>query len=76
MRPRSQVLFVADIGHGTVICLPIAFSKKTRAVLTLADPRPLPVAEDLKTFVGMVSESLALFLENLHLRTRLGSPSA
>ncbi len=69
-------LDVPTIDCKSVICLPIAFSKKTRAVLTLADPRPLPVAEDLKTFVGMVSESLALFLENLHLRTRLGSPSA
>jgi GAF domain-containing protein len=60
----------------SVICLPIHFSKKTRGVLTLADPRPVAVTEDLKAFVGMVSESLALFLENLHQRTRLGGPSA
>ncbi len=59
----------------SVICLPLHFSKKTRGVLTLADPRPLPLNEELKAFVGMVADNLALFLENLHLRTRLGAPS-
>ena len=69
-------LDVPTVDCKSVISLPIHFSKKTRGVLTLADPRPLPITEELKAFVGMVSESLALFLENLHLRTRLGSPSA
>lgn len=55
----------------SVICQPIIFSRKTRGVLTLADQRSLPVTEELKTFVAMVAENLALFLENLHLRTRL-----
>ena len=57
--------------YKSVICHPIVFSKKTRGVLILADSRPLPVTEELKVFVGMVAENLALFLENLHLRTRL-----
>lgn len=72
-------LFGLDVPAGdfkSVICLPIHFSKMTRGVLTLADPRPLPVTEELKAFVAMVAENLALFLENLHLRTRLGRPSA
>lgn len=60
----------------SVICLPIRFSKKTRGVLTLADPRPLPVTEELKAFVSMVAENLALFLENLHLRAQCHKPSA
>lgn len=72
-------LFGLDAPGGeykSVLCLPIHFSKKTRGVLTLADSRPLPVSEELKVFVGMVAENLALFLENLHLRTRLAKPSA
>jgi len=72
-------LFGLDVPAGdfkSVICLPIHFSRMTRGVLTLADPRPLPVTEELKAFVAMVAENLALFLENLHLRTRLGRPSA
>jgi GAF domain-containing protein len=72
-------LFGLDVPAGeykSVICLPIHFSKKTRGVLTLADPRSLPVTEELKAFVAMVAENLALFLENLHLRTRVGAPGA
>ncbi|MHC1789541.1 GAF domain-containing protein [Solidesulfovibrio sp.] len=72
-------LFGLDVPTGdfkSVVCLPIHFSRKTRGVLTLADARPLPVTEELKAFVGTVAENLALFLENLHLRTRLGGPSA
>lgn len=72
-------LFGLDVAAGefkSVICLPIRFSRLTRGVLTLADRRPLPVTEELKAFVAMVAENLALFLENLHLRTRLGRPSA
>uniref|UniRef100_I2PZW8 GAF domain-containing protein n=1 Tax=Desulfovibrio sp. U5L TaxID=596152 RepID=I2PZW8_9BACT len=72
-------LFGLDVAAGdfkSVICLPIRFSRMTRGVLTLADRRPLAVTEELKAFAGMVAENLALFLENLHLRTRLGRPSA
>jgi len=67
-------LFGLDVPAGefkSVICLPIIFSRKTRGVLTLADQRALPVTEELKAFVSMVAENLALFLENLHFRTRL-----
>ncbi len=69
-------LDVATAEFKSLLCLPLHFSKKTRGVLILADERPLPVAEELKTFISMVAENLALFLENLHLRTRLGAPSA
>jgi GAF domain-containing protein len=69
-------LDVAAVDCKSVICVPVHFSKKTRGVLTLADPRPQPVTEELKAFVSMVAENLALFLENLHLRTRLDAPGA
>jgi GAF domain-containing protein len=69
-------LDVPAVDCKSVICLPVHFSRKTRGVLTLADPRPLPVTEELKAFVAMVAENLALFLENLHLRTRLDAPGA
>lgn len=62
--------------YKSVICLPINFSRKTRGVLTLADERPLPVTEDLKMFGTMVAEHLALFLENLYLKTRLEAERA
>jgi len=73
-------LFGLDVPAGeykSVVCLPVNFSRKTRGVLTLADERPLPVTEELKAFGAMVAENLALFLENLYLKTRLeaGRPS-
>lgn len=68
-------LDVTTVECKSVICLPIHFSRRTRGVLTLADPRSLPVTEELKAFVAMTAENLALFLENLHLRTRLKTPS-
>jgi signal transduction protein with GAF and PtsI domain len=64
-------LEATDEEYKSVICQPVIFSRRTRGVLILADQRSLPVAEELKTFVAMVAEHLALFLENLHLRTRL-----
>lgn len=59
--------------YKSVMCFPVVFSKKTRGVLTLADERPLPVPEELKSFVAMVAENLALFLENLYLKTRIAA---
>ncbi|WP_027183424.1 GAF domain-containing protein [Desulfovibrio inopinatus] len=56
------------------LCYPVVFSKKTRAVLVLADQNPVTIYEETKTFIQMVSEYLALFLENLHLKTKLEKP--
>ncbi len=72
-------LFGLDVPAGefkSVICLPLHFSKKTRGVLVLADPRPLPITEELKAFVSLVADNLALFLENLHLKTRLDASAS
>jgi len=55
----------------SVICLPLAFARRTRAVLVLADERPLGFGRDAKEFARMASEYLVLFLENLHLKSRL-----
>ncbi len=56
------------------LCSPVVFSKKTRAVLVLADTKHMTVYKETKTFIQMVSEYLALFLENLHLKTKLEKP--
>jgi len=59
-------------GHfKTVICEPLVFSKRTRGVLVLADDRPMPLTEELRAFSSLVAEYLTLFLENLHLKSRL-----
>ncbi|MFZ5812401.1 MAG: GAF domain-containing protein [Thermodesulfobacteriota bacterium] len=74
----STPLFGKDVPAAefrSVICMPLVFAKRTRAVLVLADERPLGFGPDIKGFVHMVSEYLVLFLENLHLKSRL-SPSA
>ncbi len=59
----------------SVICLPLIFARRTRAVLVLADENPLGFGPQIKDFVRIASEYLVLFLENLHLKSRL-SPSA
>ena len=55
----------------SVICQPVSFSKRTRAVLVLASQEQEPVATALKEFVRTIADQLALFLENLHLRAQL-----
>lgn len=56
-----------------VMCLPIAVNKRTRGVLCLAQTQPRQIDGDLRSFVQQAVEHLALFLENLYLRTRLRS---
>lgn len=70
----SMPLFGPEIASGdykSVVCLPIAFSKRTRGVLVLADETPGSLTGELKVFLTMIAEYLALFLENLHQRIRL-----
>lgn len=55
----------------SMICMPLFIHKKTRGVLVLASETPVAVGEELKMFLTMVSENLALFLENLYLKNRL-----
>jgi len=60
----------------TVVCQPVRFSRRTRAVLVLASQELAPLGELHKDFVRTVADQLALFLENLHLKARLARRKA
>lgn len=55
----------------TAICLPVMVNKSARGVLCLARTRSARIDEGLRSFVRQAVDHLALFLENLYLRTRL-----
>ncbi len=57
-----------------VICEPLIYSRLTRAVLVFADDKADPPSDELKTFIRLVCDNLTLFLENLHLKSRLSKP--
>ncbi|MBF0481928.1 MAG: GAF domain-containing protein [Desulfovibrionaceae bacterium] len=58
----------------SAVCQPVIFARRTRAVLVLAGEDELPVTPELKSFVSLAAEYLALFLENLHFKSRLLRP--
>ncbi|TVM15667.1 GAF domain-containing protein [Oceanidesulfovibrio indonesiensis] len=60
----------------SVLLLPLTFQKQVRGVLGLSSPSAQPIDDDLKTFCMMASEQLALFLENLYLRSKLQESEA
>lgn len=60
----------------TVICQPVHFSKRTRAVLVLASQDQDVLYDIHKDFARTVADQLALFLENLHLKSRLAKRKA
>lgn len=60
----------------TVICQPVHFSRKTRAVLVLAAVRQEALGQAHKDFARTVADQLALFLENLHLKAKLAKRKA
>jgi signal transduction protein with GAF and PtsI domain len=60
----------------TVVCQPVHFSKRTRAVLVLASQDQAHLGDLHKDFVRTVADQLALFLENLHLKARLARRKA
>jgi len=60
----------------TVICQPVFFSKKTRAVLVFAAREQEQIAPVHKDFARTVADQLALFLENLHLKAKLARRKA
>lgn len=67
-------LFGRDSGmpqFQTVMALPLVIQRKTLGVLCLASDTPIPLCEEIKNFVHMASEHLALFLENLYIKCRL-----
>ena len=53
------------------ICLPVMVNKSTKGVLCLAHTGQREVDESLRSFVRQAVDHLALFLENLYLKTRL-----
>ena len=55
----------------TAICMPVMVNKSARGVLCLAHTGAVPIDEGLRSFVRQAVDHLALFLENLYLRTRL-----
>lgn len=54
-----------------VCCLPLNINKVTRGVLCLAHDQPVEVTQEMKDFLTMSSDHLALFLENLYLKNKL-----
>jgi len=72
--PKGLSLFGKDVNTGqfkSIICLPLIVHKKTRGVLVLGDLHVVAINDELKIFVQMVAEYLALFLENLYLKNKL-----
>ena len=56
-----------------VACLPIKINMNTSGVLCLAHSEPMQIDESLRSFINQAVDHLALFLENLYLKTRLRS---
>lgn len=56
-----------------VVCMPLVINKVTRGVLCLGNTEPKPMDEALRSFMHQSVDHLALFLENLYLKTRLRS---
>lgn len=54
-----------------VLCQPVFFSRRTRAVLVLANQQPSRIGEPLKDVARTAADQLALLLENLHLKAKL-----
>ena len=60
----------------TVIALPVMVQRKIRGVFCLAKESPLELTEDAQNFIRMATEHLALFLENLYIKSRLYDAAA
>ncbi|WP_027371487.1 GAF domain-containing protein [Desulfovermiculus halophilus] len=55
----------------SVICVPLIVHMRTRGVLVLADEERRSIHSELMDFVALISDQLALFLENLYLKNKL-----
>ena len=74
----EAALNVPLFGKGTAIkslqavaCLPLNINNITRGVLCLAHDKPIIITQEMKDFLNMASDHLALFLENLYLKSKL-----
>lgn len=54
-----------------IICQPLHYNRKTRAVLGMANEKPLLITEQLKLFTQFAAGHLELFLENLFIKNHL-----
>jgi len=76
-RTASQALFGSPSdtpSFAVLACLPLFITRKTRAVLVLGGETPVTLDDDLKNFLEMAADHLAIYLENLHLRSQLDKP--
>lgn len=76
-RTASQALFGSPSdtpSFAVLACLPLFISRKTRAVLVLGGEEPVALSDELKNFLEMAADHLAIYLENLHLRSQLDKP--
>lgn len=55
----------------TIICVPLVVHLRTRGVMVLADAENRPITQALMDFIFLISDQLALFLENLYLKNKL-----
>ncbi|MFP4392331.1 MAG: GAF domain-containing protein [Desulfohalobiaceae bacterium] len=59
----------------SVICVPLVVHQRTRGVLVLASEQYRASGQELKEFMLLAGDYLALFLENLYLKNRLRQQS-
>lgn len=55
----------------SLMCLPLYFSRATRGVLGFAHEEGMEISDHVRAFAQMAGGHLELFLENLHLKSRL-----
>lgn len=55
----------------SLMCMPLHFSRATRGVLGFAHEEGVEISDHVKAFVVMAAGHLELFLENLHLKSKL-----
>lgn len=71
---RLTHLFGGDVATPVVhsiVCIPLVVHHITRGVLCLTHDSPVAITDELKNFLQMSAEHLALFLENLYLKNKL-----
>lgn len=71
---RVEHLFGVSIptpAFQSVVCLPLVINRITRGVLCLTNEQEVSMTEDLKNFLQISAQYLALFLENLYLKSKL-----
>ena len=71
---RLTHLFGSDVATPVVhsiVCIPLVVHHITRGVLCLTHDSPVVITDELKNFLQMSAEHLALFLERLYFKNKL-----